>query len=349
MRFIDEATIVIIAGNGGNGCISFRREKYIPKGGPDGGDGGDGGDVYIIADENLNTLVDFYFKKTFNAQNGKNGGSNNCRGKRGADTFIKVPLGTRIIDDDTKKILQDMTHHNQKLKVGNGGWHGLGNTRFKSSINRSPYQKTLGTKGERRTLYLKLMLIADVGVLGLPNAGKSMFVRSISGAKPKVASYPFTTLIPTLGVVNIDNKKFTVADIPGLIKGAAQGVGLGIRFLKHLERCRLLLHLVDIAHSSNVIHLIRDVNIVVSEIKNYNEQLFNKPRWLVFNKIDLLHEKRIQLNVNKIIKDIDWQSRYYLISSVSQKGITKLCSDLVIFIKSSMEKNDLELNKKSDS
>ncbi|MXP51092.1 Obg family GTPase CgtA [Pantoea sp. SoEX] len=333
MKFVDEATILVVAGNGGNGCVSFRREKYIPKGGPDGGDGGDGGNVYLIADENLNTLIDFYFKKVFYAQHGKNGGSKNCRGKSGEDIFVKVPLGTRVIDYDNNEILGDMIDHNQKLKVSNGGWHGLGNYRFKSSTNRSPYQKTSGTKGEKRTLYLKLMLLADVGVLGLPNAGKSTFVRSISAAKPKVANYPFTTLIPTLGVVNIDNKKFTIADIPGLIEGAAHGVGLGIRFLKHLERCKLLLHLVDISNINNETDLIKDINVVIIELKKYNDDLFNKPRWLVFNKIDLINEKKIQLRIEEIINYLNWKDRFYLISSFTKKGVKNLCGDLISYIK----------------
>ncbi|PPI88603.1 GTPase ObgE [Candidatus Pantoea edessiphila] len=333
MKFIDEATISVIAGDGGNGCISFRREKYVPKGGPDGGDGGDGGDVYIIADENLNTLFDFCFKKTFHAENGKNGKGSNCRGKRGKDVIVKVPLGTRIIDCNTKKIVKDMIYHNQKLKIGKGGWHGLGNARFKSSINRNPYQRTIGTKGERRNLQLKLMLLADVGILGLPNAGKSTLISNISAAKPKVANYPFTTLVPTLGVVNAeDNKKFIIADIPGLVKGAAEGIGLGIRFLKHLERCKLLLHLVDITNIDNDFDLIKDINIIIDELKKYNHDLFQKPRWLIFNKVDLLDEQKVQVQIEKIISHLEWKDRYYLISGLNRTRVNRLCSDLSEFI-----------------
>ncbi|PPI86549.1 GTPase ObgE [Candidatus Pantoea edessiphila] len=332
MKFIDEVTISVIAGNGGNGCLSFRREKYMPRGGPDGGDGGDGGDVYLLADENLNTLIDFHFKKTFNAENGKNGRGSNCSGKRGKDIIIRVPIGTTIIDNDTKKILQDMTYNNQKFKVSQGGQHGLGNARFKSSVNRRPCQTTKGNKGEIRHLYLKLTLLADVGILGLPNAGKSTLVRNISAARPKVANYPFTTLIPTLGVVNVDgDQKFIVADIPGLIKGAARGVGLGIQFLKHLERCRLLLHLIDITDINNTLDIINDINIVINELKNYNDDLYKKPRWLVFNKIDL-HENNIKDNIQNIITSLNWHDKYYLISGLNKKGTNELCDDLMRFI-----------------
>ncbi|PPI87925.1 GTPase ObgE [Candidatus Pantoea edessiphila] len=332
MKFIDEAIILVIAGNGGDGCVSFRREKYIPKGGPDGGDGGDGGNVYLIADANLNTLSDFCFKKTFYAENGKNGSSSNCRGRKGRDLIIKVPIGTSVIDYDTKEILEDMIYHDQISKISKGGWHGLGNARFKSSVNRSPYQRTIGSKGERHNLYLKLMLLADVGIIGLPNAGKSTLIRNISAAKPKVASYPFTTLIPTLGVVNVDNKRFVVADIPGLVEGAAQGIGLGINFLKHIQRCRLLVHLVDITNINNPSNLIKDINIVINELKKYNENLFQKPRWLVFNKIDLIETTKMNLNIKTIIQSLKWQDRYYLISNFNKTGINEMCQDLMKFI-----------------
>ena len=239
MKFVDEAKILIVAGDGGNGCVSFRREKYIPNGGPDGGDGGDGGDVYMIADENLNTLIDYRFTKSYRAERGENGHSRDCTGKRGQDITISVPVGTRVRDLATNEVIADLTAHGQKQMVAKGGFHGLGNTRFKSSVTRAPRERTRGAPG----VLLELMLLADVGMLGMPNAGKSTFIRAVSAAKPKVADYPFTTLVPSLGVVRMDNhQSFVVADIPGLIEGAADGAGLGIQFLKHLERCRVLLH-----------------------------------------------------------------------------------------------------------
>ncbi|SPP32058.1 GTPase Obg [Arsenophonus endosymbiont of Aleurodicus floccissimus] len=292
MKFVDEAKILVIAGDGGNGCVSFRREKYIPKGGPDGGDGGDGGDIYLLADENLNTLIDYRFETIFQAERGQNGQSRDCTGKRGQDKTIKVPVGTRIRDFSTRKIVGDMTRHGQRLMVAKGGFHGLGNTRFKSSVNRAPRQKTMGTKGETRELLLELILLADVGMLGMPNAGKSTFIRSVSAAKSKVADYPFTTLVPSLGVVRMDSEQsFVIADIPGLIEGAAEGIGLGIRFLKHLERCTILLHLIDICPIDGS-DPAQNAKIIDAELEKYSEKLAQKPRWLVFNKIDLLTPPR---------------------------------------------------------
>ncbi len=302
MKFVDEATILAVAGDGGNGCVSFRREKYIPRGGPDGGDGGDGGDVYLLADENLNTLIDYRFEKSFRAERGQNGQSRDCTGKRGKDIIVKVPVGTRVIDQGTGETLGDMTRHEQKLMVAKGGWHGLGNTRFKSSVNRSPRQKTMGTPGEKRDLQLELMLLADVGMLGLPNAGKSTFIRSVSAAKPKVADYPFTTLVPSLGVVRMDNEKsFVVADIPGLIEGAADGAGLGIRFLKHLERCRVLLHLIDLAPIDES-DPVENARIILGELEKYSDKLFQKPRWLVFNKCDLLSREEAESRAKAVVE-----------------------------------------------
>jgi GTP-binding protein len=248
MKFVDEAVIEVAAGKGGSGCLSFRREKYIPKGGPDGGDGGDGGSVYLEADENLNTMVDYRYQRRFRAENGSPGQGRNCTGKSGEDLILKVPVGTTVIDVDTDEVLGDLSELGQRLKVAQGGFHGLGNTRYKSSINRAPRQTSPGSEGEKRRLKLELKLLADVGLLGMPNAGKSTLIRAISAAKPKVADYPFTTMVPNLGVVRVDPlRSFVVADIPGLIEGAAEGAGLGIRFLKHLTRNRLLLHLVDLA------------------------------------------------------------------------------------------------------
>ncbi|WP_315708475.1 Obg family GTPase CgtA [Brenneria uluponensis] len=332
MKFVDEATILVVAGDGGNGCVSFRREKYIPNGGPDGGDGGDGGDVYLVADENLNTLIDYRFEKSFRAERGQNGQSRDCTGKRGKDITVKVPVGTRIQDKGTGEVLGDMTRHQQRLMVAKGGWHGLGNTRFKSSVNRAPRQKTSGTLGEERELMLELLLLADVGMLGLPNAGKSTFIRAVSAAKPKVADYPFTTLVPSLGVVRMDSEQsFVVADIPGLIEGASDGAGLGIRFLKHLERCRVLLHLIDLAPIDES-DPIENARIIVNELQQYSAALAEKPRWLVFNKVDLLDKVEAERLAKEIAESMSWEGKYYLISAASREGVNALCWDVMNFL-----------------
>lgn len=345
MKFVDEAAIHIEAGDGGNGCVSFRREKYIPKGGPDGGDGGDGGDVYLLADENLNTLIDYRFEKSFRAERGENGQSRDCTGKRGQDITIKVPVGTRITDLDTAEVLGDMTRHAQKLMVGKGGWHGLGNTRFKSSVNRTPRQKTNGTAGDKRELKLELLLLADVGMLGLPNAGKSTFIRAVSAAKPKVADYPFTTLVPSLGVVRMDSEKsFVVADIPGLIEGASEGAGLGIRFLKHLERCRVLLHLVDLAPIDDS-DPIENAKVIINELGRYSEKLAEKPRWLVFNKVDLLSDDEAEKRAHDVANALDWQQAHYLISAANRDGINTLCWDVMNFLEAHPREAELEQEK----
>ncbi len=345
MKFVDEATILVVAGDGGNGCVSFRREKYIPKGGPDGGDGGDGGDVYLVADENLNTLIDYRFEKSFRAERGQNGQSRDCTGKRGQDIIVKVPVGTRVIDQGTGETLGDMTRHEQKLMVAKGGWHGLGNTRFKSSVNRTPRQKTMGTPGEKRDLQLELMLLADVGMLGLPNAGKSTFIRAVSAAKPKVADYPFTTLVPSLGVVRMDSEQsFVVADIPGLIEGAAEGAGLGIRFLKHLERCRVLLHLIDIAPIDES-DPVENARIILGELEKYSDKLFNKPRWLVFNKVDLISEEEAQARAKTIADALGWEGKYYLISAASRQGVQDFCWDVMSFINANPKEAEEEEKK----
>lgn len=342
MKFVDEATILVVAGDGGNGCVSFRREKYIPKGGPDGGDGGDGGDVWLVADENLNTLIDYRFEKAFRAERGQNGQSRDCTGKRGKDVVVKVPVGTRIIDQDTGETMGDMTRHEQRLMVAKGGWHGLGNTRFKSSVNRTPRQKTMGTPGEKRDLQLELMLLADVGMLGLPNAGKSTFIRSVSAAKPKVADYPFTTLVPSLGVVRMDHEQsFVVADIPGLIEGAADGAGLGIRFLKHLERCRVLLHLIDIAPIDES-DPVENARIILGELEKYSDKLYQKPRWLVFNKTDLLDKDEAESRAKAIAEALVWEDKYYLISAASRDGVNALCWDVMSFINANPKQAELE-------
>ena len=345
MKFVDEATILVVAGDGGNGCVSFRREKYIPKGGPDGGDGGDGGDVYLLADENLNTLIDYRFEKSFRAERGENGQSRDCTGKRGKDITIKVPVGTRIIDQGTGEVVGDLTRHQQRLMVAKGGFHGLGNTRFKSSVNRTPRQKTMGTPGEKRDINLELLLLADVGMLGLPNAGKSTFIRAVSAAKPKVADYPFTTLVPSLGVVRMDSEQsFVVADIPGLIEGASEGAGLGIRFLKHLERCRVLLHLIDIAPIDES-DPVENARIILGELEKYSDKLFNKPRWLVFNKIDVIGEEEAQARAKAIAEALGWEEKYYLISAASRQGVQDLCWDVMSFINANPKEAEEEEKK----
>ena len=332
MKFIDEALVRIEAGDGGNGCVSFRREKFIPKGGPDGGDGGDGGDVYLVADENLNTLIDYRFEKHYFAERGQNGRGSNCTGRRGKDITLRVPVGTRAIDNDTQEILGDLTKNGQKMLIAKGGFHGLGNSRFKSSVNRTPRQKTMGTPGEKRDVQLELMLLADVGMLGLPNAGKSTFIRSISAAKPKVADYPFTTLIPSLGVARVDNNRsFVVADIPGLIEGAADGAGLGIRFLKHLERCRVLIHLVDLVPVDGS-DPADNIAIIEAELAQYSEKLAEKPRWLVFNKIDATLEEERQEIIDGILERLGWDEGYYQISAATGENVPELCREIMDFI-----------------
>ena len=341
MKFVDEAKILIVAGDGGNGCVSFRREKYIPKGGPDGGDGGDGGDVYMVADENLNTLIDYRFTKSYRAERGENGQSRDCTGKRGQDITINVPVGTRARDLATGEIIADLTVHGQKQMVAKGGFHGLGNTRFKSSVNRAPRQRTMGTPGESREVLLELMLLADVGMLGMPNAGKSTFIRAVSAAKPKVADYPFTTLVPSLGVVRMDShQSFVVADIPGLIEGAADGAGLGIQFLKHLERCRVLLHLIDIDPIDGS-DPVENAKIIISELEKYSDKLAQKPRWLVLNKVDLLDADEAKQKAQAIVEALGWEGDYYMIAAINQEGVKKLCWDIMEFLKVTPREQDI--------
>jgi GTP-binding protein len=332
MKFVDEAEIRAEAGDGGNGVIGFRREKYIPKGGPDGGDGGDGGSVFLQADENLNTLIDYRFERFHRAERGKNGQGSDCTGKKGADLVLPVPVGTRAIDKDTGETLGDLTQHGQKLKVAQGGYHGLGNARFKSSTNRAPRIKTDGTPGEIRNISLELMLLADVGLLGLPNAGKSTFIRSVSAAKPKVADYPFTTLVPNLGVVRLESQSsFVIADIPGLIEGASDGAGLGIQFLKHLERCRILLHMIDLMPADES-DPVENALTIINELEKYSPKLAAKPRWLVFNKIDLLLEEEADELCEKIADAMGWEEDFYQISAFQKLGTKELCRDVMDFI-----------------
>ena len=352
MKFVDEAEIRAEAGDGGNGIISFRREKYIPKGGPDGGDGGDGGSVFLVADENLNTLIDYRFERFHRAERGKNGQRTDCTGRSGADLELKVPVGTRATDKDTGEVLGDLTRHTQKLLVAKGGFHGLGNARFKSSTNRAPRQKSDGTPGDIRNIQLELMLLADVGLLGLPNAGKSTFIRSVSAAKPKVADYPFTTLVPNLGVVRTDaQRSFVIADIPGLIEGAADGAGLGIRFLKHLERCRILLHMIDLlpADGSDPVD---NAIAIIGELEKYSPKLAAKPRWLVFNKMDLLMPDEVEEVSARLLEALGSDGPHFQISAFQKKGTDDLCQQLMTFIENLpaevVEEGDQEVSFKWD-
>ncbi len=332
MKFVDEALISVQAGKGGNGCLSFRREKFVAKGGPDGGDGGDGGSVYVVADNDLNTLVDYRYQRQYEAESGEQGRGRNCTGAKGADIELKVPVGTTIVDNETEEVIGDLTQEGQRLKVAQGGFHGLGNTRFKSSVNRAPRQTTKGSEGESRQLRLELKVIADVGLLGMPNAGKSTFIRSVSHARPKVANYPFTTLVPNLGVVSVQkHRSFVVADIPGLIEGAAEGAGLGIRFLKHLARCRILLHLVDVAPFDET-DPVDSAKAIVKELEKFSGALAERDRWLVLNKVDLLPEDERESVCQRIVDELGWRGPVYRTAAIASKGTEQLCHDIMNFI-----------------
>lgn len=347
MKFIDEARIHVIAGNGGHGCLSFRREKYIPRGGPDGGDGGDGGSVYLQATTDLNTLIDFRYKRRFKAQNGQPGMGAMCTGKKGEDLIIPVPVGT-LVYDESHELMGDLCHAEQKLLVARGGFHGLGNSRYKSSINRAPRQTSPGSLGEDRTIHLELRLLADVGLLGLPNAGKSTLIRAISSAKPKVADYPFTTLHPNLGVVHTaPYKSFLVADIPGLIEGASSGAGLGHQFLRHISRTSVLLHIVDIAPIDGS-DPVEAVQVILKELDEYNPDLLRKPRWLVLNQIDKLNEPERTEVINHIIEKLHWKDRYFKISALSRQGTQELCYALMDWIDQNKLLNESDSNSDSN-
>jgi GTPase len=325
MKFVDEAFIDVVAGDGGNGMASFRREKYIPEGGPDGGDGGKGGSVYAIADENINTLIDYRFARIHRAQKGENGRGADCYGKGGEDLVIRMPIGTVITDAETGIIIADLAKHGAKEMIAKGGAGGLGNIHFKSSVNRAPRQKTMGEEGEKRRVQLELKVLADVGLLGQPNAGKSTLVRAVSAAKPKVADYPFTTLAPSLGVVRIDyGRSFVIADIPGLIEGAAEGAGLGHQFLRHLQRTKLILHLIDIAPFDENVDYVKEAKALVNELKKYDATLHAKPRWLVFNKIDLLDKKEADKRIKDALKRMRWTKPWYAISGINGGGTPEL-------------------------
>ena len=338
MKFVDEATIKVEAGKGGNGCVSFRREKYIEYGGPDGGDGGDGGSVYLVGDANLNTLVDFRYSRRYKAENGEPGKGRNMTGKSGEDLYIKVPMGTMVFDQDTEEEIGDVTENGQILCVAQGGFHGIGNVRYKSSTNRAPRQCKPGTPGEARTLKLEMKVLADVGLLGLPNAGKSTFISSVSGARPKVADYPFTTLYPNLGVVRVDvSRSFVVADIPGIIEGAAEGAGLGIQFLKHVSRTRLLLHMVDVAPLNEDEDPVEAVRTIEKEMKRFSPELANYERWLVINKIDLLAENEREEKCDELIQRLGWKSKVFKISAISKQGTKELCYDIMDYVEQQKE------------
>jgi GTP-binding protein len=325
MKFFDEAKIEVLAGDGGNGIASFRREKFIPRGGPDGGDGGRGGSIWAIADRNLNTLIDFRYTRIFRAQKGESGRGSDCYGKAGEDMELRVPVGTVITDIGTGETIADLDADGKRIIVAKGGQGGLGNLHFKSSTNRAPRQCTPGEPGEQRELRLELKVLADVGLLGLPNAGKSTFIRAISAARPKVADYPFTTLQPNLGVVRVDdNRSFVVADIPGLIEGAAEGAGLGHRFLKHLQRTGLLLHLVDVAPFDPDADPVRDAKAILKELKKYDPALHRKPRWLVVNKIDLIPDDERTARIAALIKGYGKVARHFAISAISGDGCREL-------------------------
>ena len=329
MKFVDEARIKVIAGDGGNGAVGFRREKYIPRGGPDGGDGGNGGSVYLEGDINLNTLVDFRHKRTHTAMQGTKGGGRNCTGAAGDDKIVRVPVGTRVKDIDTEELLGEVLKHGQRLLVAQGGFHGIGNARFKSSVNRAPRQSTPGSPGERRDLHLELIVLADVGLLGMPNAGKSSLISAVSSATPKVADYPFTTLHPNLGVVRVDdNRSFVIADIPGVIEGAAEGAGLGIQFLKHLARTRLMLHLVDMAPTDEAVSPVDEVKKIESELEKFGKALLDKERWLILTKSDLLPASDISARQQEIVDALGWKGNVFVISSATAYGLDALVQAL---------------------
>ncbi len=333
MKFVDEAQVRVEAGDGGNGTIGFRREKFIPMGGPDGGDGGNGGSVYLIAVENMNTLVDFRYQAVYRAQRGQNGMARNCTGRQGDDCYVSVPLGTRVSDSETGEILGDLTKEGQTLLVAQGGFHGLGNTRFKSSINRAPQKASKGTPGEHRLLNLELTLIADVGLLGMPNAGKSSLIRAVSSATPKVADYPFTTLYPNLGVVRIDElRSFVIADIPGVIEGASDGAGLGLQFLKHLERTGLLLHVIDIEPYESSESPISAAHKIIAEVEKWNDNLSKKPRWLVLNKVDRVLDEELDAHCQEIIDALNWTAPIFKIAAINGQGTRELMFAIMEFL-----------------
>jgi GTP-binding protein len=333
MKFVDEAEINVHAGAGGNGAISFRREKFIPLGGPDGGDGGKGGDVWLVADEGLNTLIDFRHQRVFRARRGGNGMGRQMTGPGGEDEVIRVPVGTSVVNVSTEEEIGDLTANGQRLLVARGGDGGRGNINFKSSTNRAPRKSTPGYPGEDRLIRLELKLLADVGLLGFPNAGKSTFIRAVSAARPRVADYPFTTLHPNLGVVRVEaDRSFVVADIPGIIEGAAEGAGLGIQFLKHVMRTRLLLHLVDMAPTDESIDPATQIRTIAKELKAFDADLATRPRWLVMNKADLLPSDEAQARAKAIVRKLRWKGPWFLVSAATGEGTRNVCYKVMEFL-----------------
>lgn len=340
MKFIDEAKIRVEAGNGGNGSCSFLRLKFMPNGGPDGGDGGTGGSIFLVADEGINTLVDYRYTRRFQAKNGEGGSGMNCSGKAGVDMTLRVPVGTMVYDEDTDELMYDLTENGQRVCVAQGGSGGVGNARFKSSVNRSPRRTIPGGPGERKNLRLELKILADVGLVGMPNAGKSTLIHAISAARPKVADYPFTTLHPNLGVVRVSqHRSFVVADIPGLIEGAAEGAGLGIRFLKHVMRTRLLFHMLDILPLDEG-DPVEQFQAITAELEKFNPELLEKERWLVLNKIDLLPEDEVDAHCADIVKRLGWKGKVFKISGLGQKGIDQLTQEAMRYLEGSGEETD---------
>lgn len=337
MKFVDEASITVQAGDGGNGCVSFRREKFIPLGGPDGGDGGDGGSVWLVADEGLNTLVDFRHRRHFKAQRGQNGMGSQMYGKGGEDTTIRVPVGTVITHVDTDEVIGDLTHDGQRMLVAQGGKGGLGNIHFKSSVNRAPRKATPGTPGEERQLKLELRVLADVGLLGFPNAGKSTFIRAVSAATPRVADYPFTTLHPHLGVVRLgSDQSFVIADLPGLIGGASAGAGLGIQFLRHVARTSLLLHLVDVTPVDGN-DATAQVRAIEHELAEFDPGLLERPRWLVLNKADTLPPEQRDATAQRIVAELGWTQPWFLVSALARENTMAVCQQVQRFFESARE------------
>jgi GTPase len=335
MKFIDEATIQVVAGNGGNGIASFRREKFVPRGGPDGGDGGRGGSIHAVADRNINTLIDYRYTRLFRAQHGEHGRGSDCYGKAGEDIVLRVPEGTVINDAETGQVIADLTRDGERALLARGGKGGLGNIHFKSSVNRAPRQCTPGEPGQARELALELKVLADVGLLGMPNAGKSTLIRAVSAARPKVADYPFTTLQPNLGVVRVDeNRSFVMADIPGLIEGAAEGAGLGHQFLRHLARTRLLLHVVDIAPFDPNVDPVTEARAIVQELKKYDASLYGKPRWLVLNKIDMLPAEERQARCKKFLREYGYKGKSFAVSALTGEGCKELTYAVMQYLES---------------
>jgi GTP-binding protein len=345
MKFFDEAKIEVIAGDGGSGAASFRREKYVPRGGPDGGDGGRGGSIWVVADCNLNTLIDYRYTRIFRAAKGENGRGSDCYGKGGDDIELRMPVGTIVADIASGEVLADLDSDGKRVMIARGGQGGLGNLHFKSSVNRAPRKATPGEDGERHELKLELKILADVGLLGLPNAGKSTFIRAVSAARPKVADYPFTTLYPNLGVVRVDNNRsFVIADIPGLIEGAAEGAGLGHRFLRHLQRTRLLMHIVDLAPFDPEADPVADSRAILEELRKYDQALYEKPRWLLVNKLDLVPEAERESRIAALVEGYGPVEKYFSIAAINGEGCREVTFAVMDYLELHRRQNPTELD-----